>query len=245
MDNHYAIFITARLKSKRLKNKILRKLNDQTIIEYQIRKLKNYFKNYKVILITSKLKSDDKLIEIAKKEKIYYHRGSALDVLKRIYTAAKKFNIKNIISVTADNPLIDLYYLKIGFQKHIKTNKDFSFIKGIPIGTFGYYVKKSTLKDVLKWKKKINTEIWGNFILKKKKYSINRINFSPKYLNKSKSYRFTIDYKQDLDFVNMVLLKSKKKYPDLKELINICNKFPKLLKINNKMKQKSSDIKVY
>ena len=66
----YKILITARLKSKRLKNKIIRKINkNQTIIEYIIKKLKKNFKHKNIILITSKNKQDDKLCKICKQQK--------------------------------------------------------------------------------------------------------------------------------------------------------------------------------
>ena len=245
MERLPGILITARLKSTRLKKKILKNLNNTSIISYQIRKIKSYFKNNKIILITSKLKTDDKLIDIAKIENILYFRGSSLDVIRRIYDAAEKFDIKNIISITADNPLVDVKLLKKGFEEHVKTNNDFSYTTGLPIGTFGYFVKKDTMADVLKWKKKINTEVWGTFIRKEKKYKSGSINLAQKYITDPKKYRFTIDYKEDLKFANKLLSKTNLKYPNLKELINICNKFPNILKINKKMKQKNINNKVY
>ena len=66
-----------------------------------------------------------------------------------------------------------------------------------------------------------------------------------KYITDPKKYRFTIDYKEDLKFANKLLSKTNLKYPNLKELINICNKFPNILKINKKMKQKNINHKVY
>lgn len=245
MKNSSGILITARLKSTRLKKKIIKNLNNIPLISYQIKKIKSYFKNNKIILITSKLKTDDLLIDIAKSEDILFFRGSSLDVLRRIYEAANKFKIENIISITADNPLIDVKLLKKGFDEHVKKKNDFSYTTGLPLGTFGYYVKKNTIADVLKWKKKINTEVWGSFITNNKKYKSGSINFNLKYISDPKKYRFTIDYKEDLKFANRLLSKTNLIYPDLKNLIQICNKYPEILKINKKMKQKPFTGKVY
>ena len=91
---NYEVLITARLKSKRLKKKIIRKINKDTLISFLIKRLKSEFKNNKIILITSRSNQDKKLIDISKEEKINFFTGEPKDVLKRIYDASKKFKLK-------------------------------------------------------------------------------------------------------------------------------------------------------
>ena len=76
--------IIARLKSKRLKNKALLKINKKnSIIEYIIIKIKKLFENNRVILATSNKKKDIILSLIAKKQNISSFKGEAIDVLKK------------------------------------------------------------------------------------------------------------------------------------------------------------------
>ena len=69
------IIVEARVDSKRFpKKKVIQKINKKFIIEIMIERLK--IKNFRyIILATTKKKSDDILIKIAKKNKIKFFRG--------------------------------------------------------------------------------------------------------------------------------------------------------------------------
>ena len=118
------VLITARLKSKRFPKKIIKKLiNGNLIIEHLIKNLKKKFEANQIILITSKSRQDHILTKIAKKNGISFYRGHAKDVLERMLKASQKFKFKNIISCTADNPLIDSSYAKKILKFHKKKKK--------------------------------------------------------------------------------------------------------------------------
>ena len=93
--------------STRLRNKILYKINNISLIEILVTRLKNSKKLNKVIVATSKHSSNNKLSNILKKNKILFFRGSENNVLKRYYQAAKKFKLDIIVRVTGDSPLAD------------------------------------------------------------------------------------------------------------------------------------------
>ena len=62
------------------------------VIEWVLKRVKKSKHINKIVLATTKLKEDLKLIKIAKKNKIAYFRGNNKDVLKRFYNAAQKYN---------------------------------------------------------------------------------------------------------------------------------------------------------
>ena len=99
--------VQARYLSSRLPGKVLKKVNDKTIIEILINRLIKSKKISKIIIACSSNKMDKEIIKIAKKLRIDYFIGSEKNVLARYYFAAKKFNYKNIVRITADCPLID------------------------------------------------------------------------------------------------------------------------------------------
>ena len=120
MYNTVAI-IQARMGSKRLPGKVMKKLSEFSIIEWLVLRILQSKKINKIILATSILKKDDALAKVAKKYKINIFRGSEKDVLGRFYEAAKKIKAKNIIRICADCPFIDhreldklirIFYLK-------------------------------------------------------------------------------------------------------------------------------------
>ena len=241
----FGIILISRLKSKRLKNKAILRLNKKNLtIEYLINKITKNFKNFPIILATSRNKNDQKLVDLAKKHKINYFCGDAIDVLERIYSTSKKYNLKNILVCSGDNPLIDLDRMKKLINFHYKNKNDFSTYYKMPLGTYGWVLKFDGLKKVINLKKTKKTEIWGNFFLEnrfikskyltyktKKKYSFNK--------------RLTIDTKEDLIFVKKILNCSKKKYPSLLDIEKILFKNKHLLEINSNIEQRCGPKNVY
>ena len=106
MKNTVAI-IQARMGSKRLPGKMLKKLSGYSLIEWSILRIKRSKKINKIVLATTNLKKDDSLVKVAKKYKISIFRGSEKDVLGRFFKAARKIKAKNIIRICGDQPFTD------------------------------------------------------------------------------------------------------------------------------------------
>ena len=118
--------IQARCNSRRFKNKVLSNFIKKPIIQHVVDNVKKSKKITKVIVATSKNKSDDKLAKFLREKKINFYRGSHLNVAKRLLDVAKKNNVNFFTRISADSPLINpriidsvisLYLLK-------KKNKD-------------------------------------------------------------------------------------------------------------------------
>lgn len=234
----YSILITARLKSTRFKKKIIKKFfSQETVIDHLINRLKKNFPSKNIILITSRSNQDKELINISLKHNINYFRGDPRDVLKRMFDACKKFKIKNFISCTADNPLIDHYYAKKLIEHHIKNKNSLTTMFDLPIGLYTYAIQFNALKKVINKKNSKNTEIWINFFKELKSLKIEDVKVK-KAQKLTKKIRVTIDYSEDFKFVNEILKKSKRKYPLLHDITNVINKYPNLSKINLNKKQK-------
>ena len=101
------IIIQARIGSTRLKGKVLKKHKGLTPLKIMIERLKHCKKINDVIICTTRLAEDNKVVKFCKKENIKFYRGSKNDVLSRYYETAIKFRSKIIIRVTSDCPLVD------------------------------------------------------------------------------------------------------------------------------------------
>jgi len=102
--------IQARTGSTRLPNKILKPIpynSDITALQQVIRRVKQSQIIKKIIIATTDKTQDDVIIDIAKKEKVEYFRGSENDVLARYYYAAKENSLDTIVRITSDCPCID------------------------------------------------------------------------------------------------------------------------------------------
>lgn len=231
------LLITARLKSKRLKRKVLEPINGIPIISYLVERMKQQFSNNQVIIITSSSNQDKPLIEIAKKLGVRSFKGDPVDVLKRMYDASKKFKFDNFISCTADNPFVDPNYAKKLLNQHIKKKNDLTIINGLPFGTFSYAINQKGLKKVIMTKASKNTEIWGPYFKECKQIKVGYYQIK-NHNHINNDVRLTVDEKKDLNLIRQILSKSKTHQPSLTEILKILKKFPALKKINSKVKQK-------
>ena len=234
-----AILITARLKSKRLPKKLLRKIEKIPMIEHLIDRLKKSKKIKKIILCTSTNKQDDQLEIISKKKKISCFRGSEDDVLDRLLSASIKYNIKNIVSCTGDNPFVDPLYIDKAISFHLKNNNEFTDIPDLPWGTFSYCINIRALEKLCKIKNSTDTEYWHdyfhktNFFRKKSYKKVAKKHIDP-------DLRLTVDTIEDLKLIRKIfsyLYKKNKVFP-LEDIINLINLKPQLKLINNMVKQK-------
>ena len=102
--------IEARYNSTRLRGKILLNLNKRyKTIDFVIQNLlaSNSFNKKNIKILTSKNKSDNKITNIKNQISLEIFKGPEETVYMRIYNFVKRRNIKNILRVTSDNPLVD------------------------------------------------------------------------------------------------------------------------------------------
>lgn len=118
----FYIFVQARLSSKRLPGKVLFKLKNKTVLDHIISNLRKLKYKKKIIVLTSKNKSDDRIVNHCKKKKILFFRGNLNNVYKRYADAIKKFNNKSFIRINGDSPLIQIGIIEKAI-KIFKKNK--------------------------------------------------------------------------------------------------------------------------
>ncbi|AEG18374.1 cytidylyltransferase domain-containing protein [Methanobacterium paludis] len=231
--------ITARLKSKRLPFKIIKDLNGKTVLERVIDRAKNVKDISEVILCTSTNPQDKPLIDIAKNNSIYYFAGDEEDVLKRLFDASKLFSLDYFVSITADNPLMDIYYSNL-LINDIKTGKyDFIKLEGLPLGSAAYGMRVKALETVCEIKKIKDTEIWGYFI-RPEIFEIKTINVTGKL--KRPELRFTVDYEEDYELIrNIYNNVHSKNVLNLYDIIDYLDENPEIAQINQNCAQMDLD----
>lgn len=228
-----AIFITARMKSTRLPNKLLFQIKDKSIIEHLIDRLK-LSKLADFIVLCTSINPDDKvLVDIAKKCGIKWFRGSEKDVLGRYLAAAKKFNVDYIVSLTADCPLIDPIYIDKTIELYRETGADFIVSKELPVGTFCYGIKVEALKEVCEIKDEIDTEVWEGYFSQTGLFKVEYLKIDNPDLRRPE-IRMTLDYQEDFQFIKEIFDRLYKpgQVFSLKEIMGLLKEHPELIKIN-------------
>lgn len=215
MSNKLGFVIQARMGSKRLPGKSLEKINNLPILGWIIKNLKKKrkFKNYKIIVATTKLSKDDQIVAYAKKKNVNYFRGSENDVLNRYYECSKKYKLKNVVRLTSDNPFMDTFFLEILVNTHLKNKNDYTSSKvNLPTGIGAEMMTYESLKKSYKLSNSNEEkEHVCNYILNNKnKFKIEILNFYIKS-KKIKNLRLTVDTIEDLKFCKSFIKKQNNK----------------------------------
>lgn len=195
--------IQARSSSNRLKNKILLKVKNKPLIWHVVNSVQKSKNVKKIIVATSKDKSDDYLVKYMKKNRMNYYRGSLNNVAERLCTVAEKNKSKFFLRINGDSPLLDKRIIdqSIKLFKKLKFN-EFDLITNIfprtfPSGQSVEIIKTSSLRKILKFKLSIlNQEHVTRYFYKKSKdFKIK--NFVSSFTFEKKKY--SIDTIQDFE----------------------------------------------
>ncbi|PPR78473.1 MAG: hypothetical protein CFH01_00962 [Alphaproteobacteria bacterium MarineAlpha2_Bin1] len=240
-----ASFITARLKSQRLKRKVLLPICGRPMLSHLIDRLKLSKKCQQIVLCTSTIKEDDDLENFAIREGVDCFRGHPDDVMLRLRDAADFYKTDIISSCTADNPLIDNLSMDDLIDYHINGKFDFSISKNIPFGTFTMTVNSSSLDKACDIKDSAETEFWPQYFLRTNQFKLGELVHNKIYSNSD--IRLTVDEKPDFELMNIIFsnLHKSNKIFSLEDVIKFLDKNPELKKINSNVKQKiPSEIKL-
>ena len=202
--------IVARYNSHRLPGKAAIKIANIPLIEFLFSRIKKSKLIDKIIFCTTKNKSDDLLVNIAKKNKISVFRGNEKNVLGRILDATKKINFDIIIRITGDDILVDIDYMDQAIDFHLENNLDYTDHKKLPSGTETEVFNRKILDFINKNAiDNSGTEYLTFYINNNEQYF--RTGSAPVQSKHQKKIRLTIDNKKDLKFVKPFLEKMKKK----------------------------------
>ena len=202
--------IQARSNSKRFNNKVLHKIYNKPIIWHVVSKIKKSKNVKKIIVATSKNKTDDELVKYLVKTKINYFRGSLTNVAKRLCDAAEKNKAKFFMRISADSPLIDRAIIDKAIKIFNSQKKKYDIITNVfprsyPKGQSVEIIKNSKLRNFLKkFNKEQKEHVTKYFYENYKSFMIKNFT-SIKTKTKTK---LAIDTKDDL---RLILKKYKKK----------------------------------
>lgn len=223
--------ITARLKSSRLPLKILKDLHGKTVIERIIDRAKEINNISEIVICTSTNTQDKPLIDIAKRNEIYYFLGDEDDVLQRLFDAAKFFELDYFLGITADNPLFSIYHSNLIVDEIKRNRHDFIKLDGLPLGAATFGMKVKALETVCKIKTLVNTEIWGYLIDRPEIFDVKTIKVDGK-LNRPE-LRLTLDYQEDYELINNIYRNVPfQEVLNLYSVVDYLDKNPEVAKLN-------------
>lgn len=238
--NDYGIIIQARMASTRLPGKTLLPLNNGTILDSVISRCSKSICK-KIIVATSKNMEDDLIEEHCRIKKYNIYRGSNNNVLKRIIDTAKKFKIKKIIRVTADNPFVGFDIINYSISFHEKNKKSIPCItdgyssKLLPNGTVISIFDIKALEIIYK-KNFNNYKTKEHLILGLEELKdiifVNKLKVPNKYI--APKIRYCLDNKEDYEVIKKIDYKFKKTTAKTEDIIKFIKENKEIIKINYK-----------
>ena len=232
--------IEARLNSKRLPNKVLKKIKNKEIISIILERLKTSKMIDQIVVATTNNKNDNKLISFLNKKKIKFFRGSESNIFDRVFKTADEFEADIIVRVTADNPFTDPVIIDY-MVKYFKKFKKIDFLTnnlayGLDISIFSF----SSLKLLSSQKKNRTLKEFPtlNYFTKysKKNLIVKNINL-PNKMIVDKKYRLTVDTNEDLKFIRKIFKHVKSTRIKINQLRKILIKNFSFFRDNSNIKQ--------
>ncbi len=222
--------ITARLKSSRLRLKLLRDLQGKTIIQRVIDRVRKIQNIDEIVLCTSKNPQDKALVETARMNNIYYFNGDGEDVMLRLTEAAKFYGFEYIVGITGENPLFSIDHANQIVDLIQSERKDFIYFDGLPLGCATFGMKVKAMETICAVKNVVNTEMWGYLIKQPEIFDILEVKVDDYY--RDPDLRITTDHLEDYQFISALyeelaedklyshhnLVKLLKEKPELREI---------------------------
>lgn len=232
MENKFGLILECRMGSSRLPGKTLLDVHGKPMILRIIERL-NLSKNKSILVVaTTNNSKDDELVEILEENNINYFRGSEEDVLSRVYLAAKKFSIENIVELHGDNPFLDPSLVDRCIKVFDRKGVDYlsnTLIKTFPMGLRVQIFSTEKLGEVYREisDPAVHEHVSLYFYENPDKYSL--INIEAKGEERRPELRLTVDTKEDFQFILNIYKKiiEEDVYPnfDINDVIRIIDQY--------------------
>ena len=229
--------VQARMGSTRLPGKVLMEvIEGKPVLYYVINQLK-YCKSFeKLIIATTTLPEDDKIVQFCIDNNVNYFRGDPKNVLERHYRCAEKFSLSTIIRMPSDKPLLDpevvdkvVETFNTNYYDYVTNFLPPTFPSGTEVEVLSFdSLKKSWEKATLPSEKEhVTTYIYNHRDDFKIFNVVNSENLS--------SFRWAVDKIEDLRLVREIVSRMPKSPILIKDILGLFKNEPGLIEINRQV----------
>ena len=197
------------MDSKRLPKKAFKLIGKRTLISHVLERVRVIKGEESIVLVTSKRRVDDPLIEFAKNENILFFRDSLNNVLLRAIKCCEYFGFSALARVCADRPFHCPTVLGnlISIFKDNKYDLVTNYLKKTyPRGFTSEVISLESLKKIMTLTQDpFNLEHITNFFYtNQEKFRIYNYEYKGENLNK---YNLSVDTKADLEKARWIVSK--------------------------------------
>lgn len=237
--------VAARMGSERLPGKSMAILAGKPSFEHIATRLSRSRYLSGVVLATTDQPEDEPLRECARRLKVPYYAGSALDVLGRTLAAAKSVGVHHIVQVTGDCPLIDAAVVDRTIEVYLREHPDYAsngLIATYPNGMDTEVFATAILDEVEKLtndpadREHVSLYIYEH----PEHYRLLNVEAPPEH--RRPDLRLTLDTREDYELISKLF---DALYPDdpvfgLSKIIDWLSRNPELLNVNRHVTQRAA-----
>lgn len=199
------VVLQARMSSKRFPGKVLEDLGGVPMIIRQIKRIQQAKNIGKIVVATTKDRSDNPLASLLAKEGIEIYRGEIDNVISRFVEVIKKQRATTVVRLTADCPLVMSDLIDQLVEDFWSKDCDYlsntlnpTFPDGLDVEVFsGAALLKLSHMNLSDGEKE---HVTLGFHSRREQFIIHNFQSHVDYSD----LRWTVDYPQDLDFVRSV-----------------------------------------
>lgn len=199
--------IQARTGSTRLPNKVLLDIAGKPLLEHVLDRVQASQLIDRIIIATTTSERDRVILEMAQRWGIASYTGSEADVLDRFYQAAKIYEAKTIVRITADDPFKDPevidrvldYYLKYeNSVDYVSNTITPTYPEGLDVEVFSFHALETAWRQARRAsdRQHVTPYIWNQPQL----FRLANITHNEDLSN----LRWTLDTEADLEFTRKV-----------------------------------------
>lgn len=226
--------------SSRLPGKVLLPLVGKPLLLRMYERVESSKCAGEIVIAITEDQSDNELAMLCQKNKLNLFRGSSVDLLDRHYKTAKKYNAEAVVKIPSDCPLIDSDIIDKVILYYINNSDKFDFVSnlhppsypdGNDVEIMNFEALERTWTNAKKDFEREHTTpyIWENT----DKFRIGNVLWETGF-DYSMTHRFTIDYKEDYEFIKRVYEELYHKNPrfGLNDILFLLQDKPEIKKIN-------------
>lgn len=235
--------IQARMGSTRLPGKILFPVKNKPMIAHTINRLKQCRNVDQIVLATSRLPEDRRLIDLAASLGTDSFTGSELDVLDRFYQAGKQYQAQVVVRCTGDCPVIDPEVTDLIIDRHLKNGNDYTsntvvrtYPRGLDTEVMNFEVLERAAREA---QEPFEREHVTPYIYQRPDiFTVEQVEAES---NRRQPWlRLTVDTQEDFDFMTRIFdeLYDETPFFSVDDVLTLINRKPELKNINRHIQQK-------
>lgn len=227
--------------STRLPGKVLKKVLNKTLLEFQIERIKRSQFIDEIVIATTVKESDNEIVTLCKELSVPFYRGSEDDVLARYFQAAKQYQADVIVRLTSDCPVIDPYVIDQVISCYVHRDYDYvsntlvrTYPRGMDVEVFSFQAIEESYH---KAKDRGEREHVTPYLYRNQAYF--KLG-SVRYKNDESIHRWTVDTEEDFELISKIIsyLYEENNVFNLEDILSLLKQFPEWTKINAHIEHK-------